>query len=259
MQLQEKMKIIEEKIEKSINFFNTHILKLYNDNKNKSESGRKKRFNHNFRMCKTKFVSFLKFILLLNKTSKKIVAYSFFEDKVFNSYTFEFKKFEYDKNIKNKSLKNFIRQLSNYFATQFYPIKKDDNDNDNENNEGNVDLSKYNLKLILKNFIPYENKSSFVDSEIEIKDQEFNSLELLEFNKNYFIQFDKPDLKYKTILRDEEYDYFQFKHILKTQNGNIFLIIKRTYFCVLEEVKNKISERNLYKIAYLKPIENFFI
>ena len=261
LQLEAKMKTIEEKIGKSINFFNTYILKLYNDNKNKYKNEKRKRFNHNFRMYKKKFVSFLKFVLLLIKTSKKIKAYSFFAYKYINSYTFEYKKFEYDKNIKNKSLNNFNSQLSNYFATQFIPIKKkDDNDNDNNDNEDNIDLSKYKLKLILKNFIPYDNNSLFVEWSEEKNMQELNSLELLEFNKNYFIQFDnQEDLKYKKILSEAlfHYDvYLYFYPMLKTQNGNIYLRINHVYFCILEEVKNKKSEKNLYKIIYLKSMES---
>ena len=204
---------------------------------------------------------FLKFILLLIQTYKKIEAFSFVAYKYINSYTFEYKKFKYDKNIKNKSLNNFNSQLSNYLATQIFPIKKKDDDDDNEDNEDNVDLSKYNLKLILKNFVPYENKSSFDDFSIEIKVQEFNSLELLEFNENYFIQFNKQDLKNKKILREmlydgNEYNYFNFYPMLKTQNGNIYLRIEKAYFCILEEVKNKKSERNLYKIIYLKSTKS---
>jgi len=259
LQLQTKIKIIEEKIEKSINFFNTYIFKLYNDNKNKYKNGKRKRFNHNFKMCKKNFVSFLEFILLLIKTSKKIMAYTFFAYEYINSYTFEYKKFKYDKNIKNKSLNNFNSQLSNYFATQFFPIKKKDND-ENEDDEDNVDLSKYNLKLILKNFIPYDNTSSFVKKEISIKVQEFNSLETLEFNENYFIQFDEQDLKYKNILREELDDYdeyfcFDFYPMLKHQNGNIYCNIDKLYFGVLEEIKNKKSKNNLYKIIYLKSMK----
>ena len=242
------MKFIEEKIEKSIIFFNTNILKLYNDNKNKYKNGKRKRFNSNFRMCKKKFVSFLQFVLLLIKTSKKIMPYSFFAYEYINSYTFEYKKFEYDKNIKNKSLKNFNSQLSNYFSTQFVPLKK----NYQDENEDNFDLSKYNLKLKLKNFIPLDNnKSSFVIWEKVIKVKEFNSLELLEFNKNYFIQFDnQEDLKYKKILSEEFYDdaEFTFYPMLENENGNIYFQINKYLFCILEEVKNKKSEKNLFKI-----------
>ena len=169
-------------------------MKLYNDNKNKYNNGKRKRlFNRNFQKRKKEFVSFLKFVLLLIKTSNNMIAYSSMAYNFINSYTFEYKKFEYDKNIKNKSLNNFNSQLSNYLATQFYPIKKKNYDN-KDDYEDNVDLSKYNLKLILKNFIPYDNKSSFDGWSYEIKVQEFNSLELLEFNKNYFIQFDYQDL-----------------------------------------------------------------
>ena len=99
LQLQTKMKNIEEKIEKSIHFFNAYILKLYNDNKNNYKNAKRKRFNHNFKNYKKKFVSFLQFILLLIKTSKKIMAFSFFAYEYINKYTFEYKKFEYDKNI----------------------------------------------------------------------------------------------------------------------------------------------------------------
>ena len=258
LQLQSKMKIIEEKIEKNINYFNKYILKLYNDNKNKYNNGRRKRFNRNFQKCKKKLVSFFKFVLLLFKTSNKMIAYSSFAYDFINSYTFEYKKFEYDKNIKNKSLNNFNSQLSNYFATQFFPIKKKDDDDDNEDN---VDLAKYKLKLIFKNFVPYENKSSLVERNIRIKVKDFNSLELLEFNDNYFIQFDNQDLKYKKILSekfydDDEYDYINFYPMLKIQNGNIYIRIEKDYFCVLEEVKNKKSEKNLYKIKYLKSMKN---
>lgn len=35
-----------------------NILKLYNDNKNKYKNGKRKRFNHNFKIYKKKFVSF---------------------------------------------------------------------------------------------------------------------------------------------------------------------------------------------------------
>ena len=55
---------------------------------------------------------------------------------------------------------------------------------------------------------------------------------------------------------DDEFFYLNFNSILKTQNGNIFLIIEKRYFCILEEVKNKKSEKNLYKIIYLKSMES---
>ena len=259
LQLQAKLKIIEEKIEKSIHFFNTYILKLYNDNKNNYKNGKRKRFNHNFKKYKKKFVSFLQFVLLLIKTSKKIMAFSFFAYEYINTYTFEYKKFEYDKNIKNKSLKNFKSQLSNYFASQFIPIKA----SDDEKNGDNVNLSKYNLKLILENFTPYDDNNSSLVKWKEIKVQEFDSLELLEFNKNYFIQFDNQDLKYKNILieefyLDEEYAYFNFSPMLKHQNKNIYLWVNEVLFCVLEEINKKKSnsKKKFYKIIYLKSLND---
>ena len=123
-----KKKNIEEKIEKSIHFFNTYILKLYNDNKNNYKNGKRKRFNHNFKKYKKKFVSFLQFVLLLIKTSRKIMAFSFFAYEYINTYTFKYKKFEYDKNIKNKkkiSIVNcLITSLQNLFLLKQMMMKK---------------------------------------------------------------------------------------------------------------------------------------
>ena len=265
LQIKSKIKIIEEKIEKSINFFNTYILNLYNDNKDKYKNEKRKRFKRNFKIYKKNFVSFLEFILLLIKTSKKMITFSLFLLEIYKKYTFEYKKFEYDKNIKNKSLKSFNSQLSNYFSTQFFPIINNNYNNDlnNENNEKeiDVDLSKYNLNLILNNFNLYENDNPLINWRIKITEEEFDSLTLLEFNKNFFIEFDKNDLKYKNLLRPIYFfeNTLEFYPEFKDKNGNIFLNINDQFFCIIEEKNNKNNkDKNIYKIIYLKSLEAFF-
>ncbi len=113
---------------------------------------------------------------------------------------------------KNKSLNNYNSQLSNYFATKCFCIKTK-NIYKIENKEENVDLSQYNLKLILKNFTLCNNKNSW---KINISEKEFMFKRLLEFNENNYILFDKEDLKYKNILREiffEENNIMEFDHI----------------------------------------------
>ena len=198
--IKSKIKNIEEKIEKFINIFNSYIFNLYNNNKDKYKNTKRKRFERNFKKFRNNFVSFLEFIFLLIRTYQKVTYFS----SILNDFPFEIKKFEYDKNIKNKSLKNFNSQLSNYFATQYfinilnleYYFEKDKT----------IDLSKYNLNLISNNF-KYNLKKEFLfDWELEISEEELNSNNLLEFNENFFIEFDKNDLKYKNLLKDNYYD-----------------------------------------------------
>ena len=53
-------------------------------------------------------------------------------------------KFKYDKDIKNKSLKNYLSQLSNYLATAQFILQYKDDDNIDKID---IDLSKYSLKI----------------------------------------------------------------------------------------------------------------
>ncbi len=251
---QSQIKILKEKINEGINFFNMHIFKLYNDNKNKYKNAKRKRFNHHFKIYKKKFISFLEFILLLIKSFNKIIVFQIPILEYIEQYSFEFNNFEYNKNIKNKSLNNYNSQLSNYFATKCFCIKTN-NIYEIENKEENVDLSQYNLKLILKNFTLCDNKNSWT---IKISEKEFMFKRLLEFNENNYILFDKEDLKYKNILREiffEENNIMEFYHILRHEKGKIFLQIN-DFFCIMEEINQKNKEKNIYKIVYLEKDSN---
>lgn len=257
--IKSEIKNIKKKIEKIINFFNTYIFNLYNNNKDKYNNIRRKRFERNFKKYRKNFVSFLEFIFLLIKTSQKNIVFSSFLYIIFDGITFEFKKFEYDKNIKNKSLKNFNSQLSNYFSTQFSLIYNN-NDyfffNEEKNSKIDIDLSKYNLNLISNNFNYFNKNKILNDWYIEISEEEFNSLNILEFNKNFFIEFDENDLKYKNLLRENYYEgkyHIKFSPKFKDNNGNIFLHINREIFCVIEEKKN-----NIYKIIFFKSEKIYF-
>ena len=53
----------------------------------------------------------------------------------------------------------------------------------------------------------------------------------------------------------DEYIDFDFYPMKPHPNGNIYLRINKVYFCILEEIKNKKSKRNLYKIIYLKSMD----
>ena len=91
---------------------------------------------------------------------------------------------------------------------------------------------------------------------IKITEEEFDSLTLLEFNKNLFIEFDKNDLKYKNLLRQIyifENTFIKFYPKFKDKNGNIFLNINAQFFCLIEEKNNKNNKhKNINKIIFLK-------
>ena len=255
LELKQKINFVEKKIEESINFFNSNILKLYNDNKDKYEN--RKRFDRNFKIYRKKFISFLEFILLLIKSSKKITPFSFMALKHINKYSFEYKKFKYDKDIKNKSLKNYLSQLSNYLATAQFILQYKDDDNIDKID---IDLSKYSLKIKLNNFTVAKRKHSLIEWEINLTQQEFNSLTLLEFNKNHFIQLDEQDLKYKNIIGEEyaqegEDIYLEFCPKLIHKNGNIYIIVNSYFLCIIKEIK-KDKDKKIYKITMLKSFDN---
>ena len=73
--LKSEIENIKEKIEKSINFFNSHIFNLYNDNKDNYKNTKRKRFERNFKKYRNNFVSFLEFNLLLIKTFQKKICF----------------------------------------------------------------------------------------------------------------------------------------------------------------------------------------